>query len=130
MMRFLTVEEILELHDRVIKASGGMSGVRQLGDVEKAVAQPQMSFEGQDLYVGLAEKAAALGFSLICNHPFVDGNKRIGHAALETFLVLNGWELDATVDEQERIILAVADATLGREQFVAWVASHMRPMAS
>ncbi len=129
MMRFLTVEEILELHDRVIKISGGSSGVRQLGDVEKAAAQPQMSFGGKDLYVGLAEKAAALGFSLICNHPFVDGNKRIGHAALETFLVLNGWELDATVDEQERIILAVADGTLAREQFVAWVASHMRPTA-
>jgi death-on-curing protein len=58
-----------------------------------------MGFGGQELYPSLGEKAA-LGFSLVCNHPFVDGNKRVGHAAMETFLVLNGWELAADVDEQ------------------------------
>lgn len=129
-MRFLTVEEILELHGRVLAVSGGLAGIRELGDVEKGAAQPQMAFGGQDLYVGLAEKAAALGFSLICNHPFVDGNKRIGHAAMETFLVLNGWELFASVDDQEQTILAVADGTLSREQFSAWVASHLQPIVS
>lgn len=127
-MRFLTVEEVLELHRRVIAASGGSSGVRDLGSLESAVAQPHMAFGGQDLYVGLAEKAAALGFSLVCNHPFVDGNKRIGHAAMETFLVLNGFELQASVEEQESIILSLAAGGMSREQFTAWVASHVQPI--
>ena len=71
-----------------------------------------MTFGGQELYPGLADKAAALGFSLVCNHPFVDGNKRVGHAAMETFLVLNGWELAAGVDEQEQVILRLAAGAL------------------
>lgn len=128
MMRYLTVEEVLELHRRVIKVSGGSTGVRDLGAIESAVAQPRMSFGGQDLYVGLAEKAAALGFSLVCNHPFVDGNKRIGHAAMETFLVLNGFELRADVNEQELVILGLAAGGLDREQFTAWVALHVQPI--
>lgn len=128
MMRCLTVEEILELHRRVLATSGGSAGVRDLGAVESAAAQPRMSFGGQDLYLGLAEKAAARGFSLVCNHPFVDGNKRIGHVAMEIFLVLNGWELIASVDEQEQVILSLAAGNMEREQFTAWVASHVQPM--
>jgi death-on-curing protein len=93
MIRYLTLEEVLELHRLALEQSGGLDGVRELGGLESAVAQPQMAFGGQELYPSLAEKAAALGFSLVCNHPFMDGNKRIGHAAMETFLVLNGWEL-------------------------------------
>ena len=73
----------------------------------------------------LAEKAAALGFSLVCNHPFVDGNKRVGHAAMETFLVLNGWEFVANVDEQEQVILQLAAGNLNREEFTTWVQSHL-----
>jgi death-on-curing protein len=101
--------------------------VRDLGGLESAVAQPQMTFEGQDLHPCLPTKAAALGFSLIRNHPFVDGNKRIGHLAMEMFLVLNGHELDAGVDEQERIILGLAAGELSREEFAGWVRSSMRP---
>jgi death-on-curing protein len=85
-----------------------------------------VAFGGQDLYPSLGEKAAALAFSLVCNHPFVDGNKRVGHAALETFVVLNGWELAAGVDEQEQVILRLASGTLTRDQFTAWVQSHLR----
>ena len=88
-----------------------------------------MAFGGQELYPSLAEKAAALGFSLVCNHPFVDGNKRVGHAAMETFLVLNGWELEAAVDEQEQVILRLAAGSLKRDEFVAWVQSHLTPKA-
>lgn len=71
------------------------------GALESATAQPRMTFGGEDLYPDFPAKAAALAFSLINNHPLVDGNKRIGHAALETLLVLNGFELDAGVDEAE-----------------------------
>jgi death-on-curing protein len=74
----------------------------------------------------LGEKAATRGFSLVCNHPFVDSNKRLGHAAMETFLVLNGWELVAGVDEQEQVIMRLATGALTRDEFTAWVQSHLR----
>ncbi len=86
-----------------------------------------MTFGGQELYPTLVEKASALGFSLIRNHPFVDGNKRIGHAAMETFLVLNGYEIKASVDEQERVILQVASGEMGREAFTEWLRAHVVP---
>jgi death-on-curing protein len=89
-----------------------------------------MTYGGQDLYPSVAEKAAALGFSLIQNHPFVDGNKRVGHAALETFLVLNGAELESSIDEAEVTILDVAAGRLGREAFTDWVRRHTRPISS
>jgi death-on-curing protein len=126
MIRYLTLEEVLELHRLVLEQSGGLDGVRDLGGLESALAQPQMTFGGQDLYPSLAEKAAALGFSLVCNHPFVDGNKRIGHAAMETFLVLHGWELASGVDEQEQVILRLAAGGMKREEFLEWVRSHLQ----
>ncbi|WP_233744311.1 type II toxin-antitoxin system death-on-curing family toxin [Leptodesmis sichuanensis] len=89
--------------------------------LESAIAQPRMTFDGEELYPSLIEKAAALGFSIFMNHPFVDGNKRTGHAAAETFLVLNGMEINASVDEQECVVLAIASGKLGREAFVAWL---------
>nr|WP_210404643.1 type II toxin-antitoxin system death-on-curing family toxin [Chroococcidiopsis sp. TS-821] len=95
-----------------------------MGLLESAIAQPRMTFGGEDLYPSLLKKAAALGFSIIMNHPFVDGNKRTGHAATETFLVLNGLEINASVDEQEHIVLAIVSGELGREAFVEWLRQH------
>ena len=128
MIRYLTLEEILELHRLVLEQSGGLDGIRDLGGLDSAVAQPQMTFGGQNLYPSLAEKAAALGFSVVSNHPFLDGNKRVGHAALEAFLVLNGWELAAGIDEQEQLILQLAAGTLGRDDFTVWVHAHLRQL--
>jgi len=79
-----------------------------------------MTFGG-DLYPAVIEKAAALCFFLIQNHPFVDGNKRVGHAAMETFLILNGYEIEATVDIQEQVILGIASGDASREQLVRWL---------
>jgi death on curing protein len=126
MMRYLTLEEVLELHRLVLEQSGGSGGVRDLGALDSALAQPQMTFGGQELYPSLGDKASALCFSLVCNHPFVDGNKRVGHAAMETLLVLNGWELVAAVDEQEAVILGLAAGTIEREAFTAWVHAHLQ----
>ncbi len=92
-MRFLTLNEVLALHSQLISLFGGTSRIRDLGSLESAIAQPRMTFGGEDLYPSVAEKAAALGYSLIKNHPFVDENKRVGHAAMEVFLVLNGFEI-------------------------------------
>jgi death on curing protein len=125
MMRYLTLDEVLELHSRVLAQSGGGSGVRDLNALDSTVAQPRMTFDGEELYPALPEKAAALGFSLVMNHPFVDGNKRIGHAAMETFLLLNGHEITASTDEQERVILGLASGQLGRDMFLAWIRAHL-----
>jgi death on curing protein len=123
-MRYLTTGEVLQLH-RLIMAPSGSSIVRDLGALESSVAQPRMSFDGQDLYPAIVDKAAALGFALIMNHPFLDGNKRVGHAALETFLVLNGFEINASVDDQEKMILAVAAGETKREEFLEWLRQHV-----
>jgi death-on-curing protein len=127
-IRYLSVNEVLELHNRVMQASGGSLGLLDLGGLESAVAQPRMVFSGEELYPTLPEKAAALGFSLIQNHPFLDGNKRTGHAALETFLVLNGHEIKATVDEQQTVLLRVAASDMKREAFLEWLRDHIVPL--
>lgn len=123
-MRYLTLAEVLDLHHRVIEMSGGGDGVRDLAGVESAVAQPQMTFAGDELYPTIESKATALCFSLVMNHPFVDGNKRIGHAAMETFLVMDGHELVADVDDAEKAILTLAAGELAREELLQWVTSH------
>ncbi len=126
-MRYLTLSETLGLHRRIITQSGGAPGILNLGALESALAQSQMTFNENDLYPTLADKTAALGFSLIQNHPFVDGNKRIGHASMEVFLVLNGFEISAPVLEQEQIILNVASGALDRVGLSAWLRGHIVP---
>jgi death-on-curing protein len=124
-VRFLTLGEVVELHRRLVVQTGGATSLRDLNGLESAVAQPRMSAGGADAYPTLAAKAAALGFSLIQNHPFVDGNKRVGHAAMATFLLLNGFELQASVDEAEDLVLGVASGTLGRPELAAWIEGHL-----
>ena len=90
-MHYLTLNQVLDLHERLLERFGGSAGVRDLGGLESALAQPGMTFAGEDLYPTIIEKASALAFSIIQNHPFVDGNKRVGHAAMEVFLILTGY---------------------------------------
>ena len=125
-MRYLTLGEVVDLHRAVIETTGGAFGIRDLGALESALAQPRASFGGVDLYASLPDKAAVLCFSLVNNHPFVDGNKRLAHAATEAFLILNGSEIDAPVDEQERLMLDLASGRLTREQLAAWLVAHLR----
>lgn len=124
-MRYLSRQEVISLHSLLISQSGGSSGLRDRGALESAVAQPEASFGGEELYPDLASKAAALGHSLIQNHPFVDGNKRIGHGAMEVFLLLNGHEIDASVDDQEKIIIEVASGKVSRIELSEWISKHM-----
>jgi death-on-curing protein len=124
-VRYLTLSEVLEVHRQVMAQSGGAEGLMHLPALESALAQPQMTFGGADLYPTLVDKAAALGYALIKNHPFLDGNKRTGHAAMEVFLVLNGYEIRAAVDEQEHVILQVAASEIDREEFTAWLRTHI-----
>ena len=128
MIRYLTLADVLSLHADLLAASGGAAGIRDLGRVQAALAQPMASFDDAELYPTLVAKAAALGFSLIQGHPFVDGNKRIGHAAMEVFLFLNGLEIVAPTDEQEATVLAVAAGSLTREALTSWLERHLQPL--
>jgi death-on-curing protein len=128
-MRYLSLGEIVDLHHALLDQTGGATGVRDLGGLESALAQPRATFGGQDLHPTIVQKAAALGFSLTLNHPFVDGNKRVAHAAIEVFLVLNGLELVGTVDEQERLILNLAEGRITHEQLTTWLEEHTKPAA-
>ena len=125
MRRYLTFSEVLALHQSIIERWGGSGGIRDLGALESALAQPRQGFGGADLYPDLASKAAALCFSLVLNHPFVDGNKRGGHAAMEAYLLMNGHELNAPVDEQEHIILNLAAGQLPRDALLEWLKQHI-----
>ncbi len=127
-MRYITIGEVLGIYERVMQETGGLVGIRDLGALESAIAQPYMTFGGNELYPSLAEKAAALGFSLIQNHPFADGNKRTGHAVMESFLGLNDYEINANTDEQVEIILSLASGKLNRNEFTEWLSKHIKKL--
>ena len=127
-MRYLSLGEVVDLHECLLRATGGAPGIRDAGALDSAVAQPKVTFGGVDLHPTLVEKAAALCFSLVQNHPFVDGNKRVGHAAMETFLILNGSEIDAYVDAQERLMLDLAAGRIDRTQLADWLRRHLKPL--
>ena len=126
-VRYLSLVEVLELHRRVVERTGGATGLRDLGALQSALAQPRASYGGELLYPTLEEQAAALGYSLVLNPPFVDGNKRVGHVAMAVFLALNGPTLVGDVDESERIMLALAGGQLSREQLVEWIRRSSHP---
>jgi death-on-curing protein len=124
----LSLHEVLALHRRALETSGGMDGIRDLGALHSALMQPYMTFGGHDLYATIVDKATALCFSLVMNHPFIDGNKRVGHASLEALLMLNGMEISAPVDEQEGMILGLAGGRTSRTDFASWVRAKAVPL--
>src|SRR3990172_576090 len=124
-MRYLTLIEVLDLYRQIMEQSGGAFGIHDVNALESAIAQPRMTLGGEELYPTIVEKASALGLSLVMNHPFIDGNKRTGHAAMEIFLVLNGFEIKASVDEQEHVILLLAAGGKKRDEFTDWLRAHL-----
>lgn len=127
-MNYLTPEQILFLHARLIEETGGSHGLRDLGLLESAAARPQATFGGQDLYPGLFSKAAALMDSLIHNHPFVDGNKRTGVTASALFLLHNSYRLTATNSELEVFTRRVADFRPDISEIADWLQIHTVPL--
>lgn len=120
-MRYLKLSEIINIYEGITNQSGGLKGLRDENGLKSAIMNPLMKFGGKDLYPELFSKAAILCYSLINNHPFLDGNKRIGHAAMEIFLILNGYEINASVDDQEQIILKVAAGELNHGELTNWL---------
>lgn len=125
-MKYLTAEQVLFVHARLIAETGGGHGLRDLSLLESAVARPQATFEGKELYSGAFLKAAALLESLVNNHPFMDGNKRTGIAAAALFLRANGWRLSAENAELEEFSVQVVTAHLKIETVAEWLRRHCR----
>lgn len=112
---FLHINEVLRIHASQIELFGGSDGVRDLGLLESAIAMPQAGFGGQFLHADLFTMAAAYLFHIAKNHPFIDGNKRTAAMAAFTFLDMNGFELMASDEDYERVVLAAATSELDKE---------------
>ena len=125
-MRYLYPKQILYLHEQIMAVSGGSAGVRDQGLLESAVYRPQASFSGQDLYPDLFSKVAALGHSLITNHPFVDGNKRTGFEAMRLMLRLNGFDIHASIDAKFNFVRDIAKGMLREAAIADWLQKHSR----
>lgn len=120
----LTTKQVISIHSSLIEATGGTDGVRDMGMLESALEAPFQTFDGKDLYPALIQKAARLGHSLVSNHPFVDGNKRIGIHTMLVFLAVNGIEIECTQKELIDVGLALADGTMDAEKLLIWLSSH------
>jgi death on curing protein len=120
-MLYLTAEQVLFIHARLIAETGGLHGVRDLAMLESALGRPAASFDDRDLYPDPFTKAAALMESLINNHPFVDGNKRTGIAAAVLFLRVNGHHFSASPDDLEKKTLLVAQGRMNLEGIAKWL---------
>lgn len=120
-MKYVSLKRVLFIHDQLVKRFGGSLGVRDLGLLESALARPQASFGGEDLYPGIFEKAAALMHSLLKNHAFVDGNKRTALASTGIFLKLNGYALANRHEEELQFALNVENESISLEEIAAWL---------
>lgn len=123
--RFLSVDDIRTPHAIAIEDQGGDASLRDRALLESAVATPAQQFQGQYLHETIPAMAAAYAFHICKNHPFVDGNKRAGTAAMIAFLSDNGWSFDATADEAEPAIVQMAAGTMAKPAFTEWLAGHV-----
>lgn len=124
-MIWLTKEDIINLHSKIIAATGGLDGVRNVGLIEAALQLPFQTFDGNELYPSDIDKIARLSFSLTCNHPFLDGNKRIGAFALAICLKLNSYKTNISDDELSKMFLSLAAGNVDFDSFKKWVEEHI-----
>ena len=123
-MKTLSKRQILMLHQQLVEQTGGSDGIRDDGLLDSALSAPFQSFDNTDVYPSLQQKAARLCFGLVKNHPFVDGNKRIGAHAMLVFLAVNGAELTYTQTELSDIILQVAASEKEYPDLLDWLIRH------
>jgi death-on-curing protein len=123
-MKRLTETQILKMHSLLIQKTGGSDGVRDEGLLDSALNLPFQSFDGEDIYKTIQAKAARLGFSLINNHPFIDGNKRTGILAMLVFLEMNDIEIICTDKELIELGLGVADSSISYKGLLNWIIDH------
>ena len=125
---YLTAEQILFIHYRLVDETGGEHGLRDLGMLESAAARPRQTFDNQELYTDIFEKAAALMESLVNNHPFIDGNKRTGIAGTVLFIRQNGFTFAARNSELEKFTLRVASSKIKHAGIAQWLIKHSLPL--
>ena len=125
-MTKISSEKIKLLHQLMAEATGGSVGVRDEGLLESAVEGAFATFDGVDLYPSKEEKAAKLGYSLVSNHAFVDGNKRIGVYVMISFLELNGIHIDSSDEEIITLGLIMADGNMSQEDVLKWINDHKK----
>lgn len=124
-MIWITADDVIQIHSRVIQRSGGMDGLRDRAGLEAAVLAPMQSFGGQDLYPTTVEKIARLGYGLASNHAFVDGNKRIGAMMTQLLLKWNGFQMSLSSGELADMFIAIADGSAGESDLLAWIQRHL-----
>ena len=124
---FLSLDEVLEIHEQQIERYGGSSGIRDAAALESAIATPQVTFDGEFLHRSMPAMAAAYLFHLCQNHAFVDGNKRAGANAAITFLLMNDWEPTFDEDELADLVLTVASGTVGKPELIHIFEARCRP---
>ncbi|MFC2149147.1 type II toxin-antitoxin system death-on-curing family toxin [Candidatus Auribacterota bacterium] len=125
-MKYLTINQILVIHREVIKRAGGSKDIRAVELLESAAARPQATFAQKDLYSNIFSKAAVLGYSIILNHPFIDGNKRVGYMAMRLFLNLNGYDIEASMEKKYEFVMEITQKTRKEEAIAAWLKQHSK----
>lgn len=125
-MIWISAEDVILIHSRVIEGSGGLDGLRDRDGLEAAVSAPMQTFDGKELYPTDLEKIARLGFGLASNHAFVDGNKRIGAMMTQLLLKWNGYDLTLHTGELADMFIAIADGTAKEKDLLDWISKHLR----
>ncbi len=125
-MIWISAEDVILIHSRVVEGSGGLDGLRDRDGLEAAVSAPMQTFDGKELYPTDLEKIARLGFGLASNHAFVDGNKRIGAMMTQLLLKWNGYDLTLRSGELADMFIAIADGTAKEKNLLDWISKHLR----
>ena len=125
-MIWISAEDVILIHSRVIEGSGGLDGLRDRDGLEAAVSAPMQTFDGKELYPTDLEKIARLGFGLASNHAFLDGNKRIGAMMTQLLLKWNGYDLTLRSGELAEMFIAIADGTAKEKDLLDWIHRHLR----
>lgn len=123
-MKLITIDQLLIYHQKIMKVTGGADGVRDQGLLESALGKAEQTFDGEELYPGLTRKVSFVTFSLIKNHGFVDGNKRIGVAVMLLLLRLNGYFIRYSQDELVQLGLGTAEGKLNEKDIEEWIIRH------
>ncbi|AFZ11764.1 death-on-curing family protein [Crinalium epipsammum PCC 9333] len=121
--KFITWDEVLDIHTDQIFSFGGSVGIRDEGLLESALAQPQVTFAGELLHPTIYEQAAAYLYHLAMNHPFIDGNKRTAFAVMDTFLRLNGYALNLTDEQAYNLVIQVVNHQISKEELIGYLQS-------
>ena len=124
-MIWITAEDVIALHSKIIKKTGGIDGLRDRSGLEAAIAAPLQSFGGADFYPTTIEKIARLGYGLAANHAFIDGNKRIGALMTQLLLQWNEYNIVLNKGELADMFIAIADGSADKDELLKWIQRHI-----